>query len=169
MNRRPAFTLVELVAVIVLTAILTAASIEGLRGLAQWRIASGIGRVEADVRYARDAALLSGRRTACVFDLSDQTYEVRQEDEPSTGAMTATVIDHPTTYQPWTVYVGDLASGLQISSVNNVSTPAIAFDGEGVPIQMTGTILTANATIDFSDGAVLRVYAGSGLSEVVWP
>lgn len=169
MKPRPAFTLVELVAVIVLTLILTAASIHGLRGLGEWRTAAGIRRVEADLRYARDAALLSGRRTACVFDLSAQTYELRQEDEPGMGALSATVIDHPTTYLPWSVVVGELASGLAITSLSDSQSPAIGYDGEGLPIRLTGTRYSANITVNFNDGAVLRVYAGSGLPEVVWP
>ena len=169
MNRRSAFTLVELVAVIVLTMILTAASIEGLRGVSAWRTAAGIRRVEADLRYARDTALLSGRRTACVFDLTDQTYELRQETTPGTGSLSAAALDHPTTYQPWIVSIGDLASGLAIATLPNVQNSAIGFDGDGMPIRLTGARYSSNLSVNFNDGSSLCVYAGSGLSEVVWP
>lgn len=168
-SRRPAFTLVELVAVIVLTMILTAASIAGLRGVGEWRTAAAIRRVEADLRYARDAALLSGRRTACVFDLTDQAYELRQEDEPGNGTLNARLLDHPTTYRPWRVAVGDLAPGLSIAALPNVQNSAIGFDDFGLPIRLTGARYVGNVTVNFSDGTVMRVYAGSGLPEVVWP
>jgi prepilin-type N-terminal cleavage/methylation domain-containing protein len=89
MSRR-GFTLVELSLVIVLTLILTSVVIHGLRGIGSWRAAAAIGRVQADVLYARDQALLSGRRTLCVFDATSQTYEIKQEAAPASGSISAT-------------------------------------------------------------------------------
>ena len=85
MKGRRGFTLVELVMVIVLTLILTSVSIKGLQGITAWRSAAAVQRVQADVLYARNQALLSTRRTVCVFDPSSHTYEIQQEAAPGSG------------------------------------------------------------------------------------
>lgn len=160
------FTLTELVLVIVLTLILTSVAIRGLSGLSSWRAAASVRRVQADVLFARNQALLSSRRTLCAFDLGNQTYEIQQESTPASGPITATVIDHPLTDEPWQVALADLSGQMGISSA---PTPTFGFGPDGVPVETSGARVSDDISVVFSNGATLTVLAGSGLSEVSWP
>jgi hypothetical protein len=160
---------VELVLVIVLTLILSAAAINGLHGVNTWRRSATINRIQADLLYARNQALLSGRRTLCVFDLGQQTYEIQQEAAPGTGALSAALVDHPLTDEPWQIAMAELAGGVRISSLPNLSQPSFGFGGDGLPIAATGTRVKSDLDVTFNTGATLTVFAGSGLSEVRWP
>jgi prepilin-type N-terminal cleavage/methylation domain-containing protein len=163
---RRGFTLVELVMVIVLTLILTSVSIKGLNGISAWRSAAAVQRVQADVLYARNHALLSMRRTLCVFDPNSHTYEIQQEATPASGAIAAALIDHPATSAPWQITLSDLSSGLAISAA---PTPTFGFGTDGLPVDASGTRIGSDISVTFSNGAILTVQAGSGLSEVSWP
>ncbi len=169
MTRRSGFTLVELVLVISLTLVLTAGAISGLRGVDTWRASSAVRRVQTDLQYARDLAVLSARRTLCVFDLDSMTYEIRQEPTPGGGAISGNVLAHPLTEQPWEVAVSGLSGGLRITSVSTVDPPTFGFGADGRPLDPAGTALRKDVGIRFSNGAALSVRAGSGLCEVRWP
>jgi prepilin-type N-terminal cleavage/methylation domain-containing protein len=166
MTRRGGFTLTELVMVIVITLILTAAAVAGLQGIGSWRSAATVQRVQADVLYARNQALLSQRRTLCVFDTNTHTYEIQQEAVPADGAIAATVIDHPLTSEPWQISLQSLSSGLTISAA---PTPTFGFGADGLPVDSAGTRCASDISVTFSNGATLTVFCGSGLSEVSWP
>jgi prepilin-type N-terminal cleavage/methylation domain-containing protein len=163
-TRQAGFTLVELVLVIVLTLVLTAASIKGINGVGEWRAAAAVRRVNADITYARNQALLSGRRTLWVLDTGDQTYEIRQEAAPASGAITAASIDHPLTDESWVVTIQDLSSGLAASS----DDPVFGFGSDGTVINSSGSRLTDDVVVTFDNGATITVTAGSGLSQVSW-
>lgn len=167
--RRPAFTLVESVLAITLTMILTAAAIGGLRGVQSWRASTAVRRVQSDLLFARQAALLSGRRTLCVFDLQNKSYEVQQEATPRTGALVASVIEHPLAGVAWRVRLGDLAAGLGVSLSPSLSPSAVGFNATGSPVNSSGTLLASDVVLTFTSGAKLTVRAGSGLCEVAWP
>ncbi len=168
MGRR-GFTLVESVLAIAISAILTAAALGGLRGVQTWRGAAAVRRVQSDLLSARQMAMLSTRRTLCVFDLAKMTYEVQQESSPGRGAIVATVIDHPLTSEPWRVTLGDLAAGLGVR-FNPVLSPAtFGFDAAGLPENTAGSVLAKDLVLTFTSGATLKLRAGSGLCEVNWP
>jgi prepilin-type N-terminal cleavage/methylation domain-containing protein len=164
-----AFTLVECVMVIVLTLILTAAAIGGLRGTQTWRASAAAKRVQSDLLYARSAALLSGRRTLCIFDTGQGTYELQQEATPASGAIAGVVLDHPVTDAPWRVTLADLASGLTLSFPPTLNPAEIGFDIAGMPINRSGAALANDITINLGNGSTLTLRAGSGLCEVSWP
>ena len=166
MTRRRGFTLVEMVMVIVLTLILTSVSIKGLHGISTWRSSAAVQRVQADVLHARNQALLSARRTLCIFDLDSQTYEIQQEPTPASGSISAVLVDHPLTSEPWRVALQDLSGSLSISSA---PTATFGFDTDGMLVAASGTRLSSDVDVTFNNGATLTVFAGSGLSEVNWP
>jgi prepilin-type N-terminal cleavage/methylation domain-containing protein len=166
MMSRRGFTLVELVLVIVITLILTSTAIHGLAGVTDWRAAAAVRRAHADVTHARSQAMLTGRRTLCIFDADSSTYELRQEATPGSGPLAAEILDHPLSGQAWQVMLRDLSSGLEIDSA---PTPAFGFGRDGLPIDSSGAYLDDDIDITFSGGATLRVLAGSGLLEMSWP
>jgi len=166
MNRRTAFTLAELVTVIVLTTILSAGALAGLRGLGRWRDATAQRRLVADLRHARALAMLTGRRTMVVFDLASQSWRLEQEDQPAEGSFRGSTIIHPQSFQPWVVRLPDIASSLRIASLTNVSGGRIGFAADGLPIDAAGNRPRKSAVITLNNGRLVAVYAGSGFCEV---
>lgn len=166
MKRRTAFTLVELVLVIVLTAILAAGALGALRGLGRWRDAAALKRLVADLRHARSLAIFSGTRTMIVFDLNQQSWQLQRETAPASGAFRGSTITHPQTYRPWQVRLSDLAAGLRITSIDNAPRRRIGFDARGLPLDAGGALLRRSPVIRLNNGRSLTVYAGSGLCEV---
>jgi prepilin-type N-terminal cleavage/methylation domain-containing protein len=167
--RHRAFTLVECVMVIVLTLILTAAAIGGLRGTQTWRASAAAKRVQSDLLYARSAALLSGRRTLCVFSTTQPGYQLQQEASPASGAIAGVVLNHPVTDAPWRVTLADLAPGLTLSLPSALNPAEIGFDTIGMPVNRAGAGLANDITINLGNGRTLTLRAGSGLCEVSWP
>jgi prepilin-type N-terminal cleavage/methylation domain-containing protein len=166
---RRSFTLVESVLVLAISAILTAAALGGLQGVQSWRAAAAVRSVQNDVLSARQMALLSTRRTLCVFDLAQMNYEVQQESAPGSGAIVAAVIDHPLTREPWRVTLSDLAGGLGVSFNPVLSPTTFGFDAVGLPVTGAGSALGSDLVLTFTTGATLTLRAGSGLCEVTWP
>jgi Tfp pilus assembly protein FimT len=163
------FTLVESVLVILLTLILTSVALGGLRGVQSWRAAAAVRRVQADLLYARNAALTSGRRTLCVFDLARMTYEIQQESSPGSGAVAATPLEHPVTGAAWSVALSDLAAGLQVRFAPALNPATFGFDAAGLPMRSTGGALGSDLVMTFGGVGTLTIRAGSGLCEVTWP
>jgi Tfp pilus assembly protein FimT len=166
---RPAFTLIEAVLAIILTLILVTVAIGELSGVASWKAAAAVRRVQSDLLYARQAALISGRRTLCVFDLATACCDLKQEAAPGTGAITAVAINHPLTGAPWHVVLADLAPGLGVSFSPAMNPASIGFDGAGRPVTSAGAGLTSDLVLQFTSGARLMLRYRSGLCEVSWP
>ena len=154
---------------ITLTMILAAMAIGELTGVASWKAAAAVRRVQSDLRYARQAALLSGRRTLCVFDLANASYDLQQEAAPGTGSITALALDHPLTGSPWQVALPDLSPGLGVSFTPTMNPASIGFDAAGRPVTSAGAALTRDLVLEFTTGARLTVRYRSGLCEVTWP
>lgn len=169
MKRAHGVTLVELVLVIVLTLILASAAIGGLKGVQTWRAAAAIRRIQADLTYTRNLAMISSRRTLCVFDSSGDSYEIRQEAVPSQGPISGSPVLHPLTGQPWSVALAELGGAVGINTVTGVSNESLGFGGDGMPLDALGQPAAGNVTVELSNGADIVVYRGSGLSEAVWP
>ncbi len=166
MNTRRAWTLSELVLVIVLTAVLAAGALGALRGLGRYRDAAAEKRLVDDLRHARGLAMFTGRRTMVVFDLGAQSWRIEQEHHPGTGYFAGSTIVHPHTFAPWEVRLPQIAATLRIVSLSNAPNRHIGFDADGLPIDHAGNNLRRSPTISLSNGRTLVVYSGSGLCEV---
>ncbi|GEM_PF-3081947 len=166
---RRALTLVELVLVLTLTLILSAAAIGGLRGVQTWRAAAAVRRIQADLQYARSLAMLSTRRTLCVFEPGNVSYQLQQEPSPASGNIAGQTIIHPVTDQPWQVVLSDLASNLTVSISPAQNPASFGFDTSGALVNAAGSVLAGDVVMSFNTGATIRLHAGSGLCEVTWP
>ncbi|MEW6252977.1 MAG: hypothetical protein AB1716_20255 [Planctomycetota bacterium] len=166
---RRGVTLVELVLVITLTLVLSAAAIGGLRGVQSWRTSAAVRRVQADLDYARSLALLSGRRTLCRFDLAASSYELQQEPQPASGVIQGSPLVHPLDGRAWQVALDDLAAELTVTLQPVLTASAIGYGTDGLPVDANGTAVGQDVRLTFSNGAVLTLRSGSGLSEVTWP
>jgi Tfp pilus assembly protein FimT len=171
--RRRAFTLVESIMVIVITMILTAASFAGLRGVQTWRATAAVRRVQSDLLYARSAAMLSGRRTLCVFDTSQNRYTLQQEANPppagSPVAIVGVTLEHPVTGSTWQVALNDLANGLTMTFPSGFTPTEIGFDVSGLMCRRMGSTMGKDVTLTLGSAGTVTVRGSSGLSEVSYP
>ena len=167
--RQPsAFTLVEAALAITLTLILTAAAIGGLVGVQAWRGSSAVRRFQADLLYARDAALLSTRRVMCVLS-AGTSYQLQQESTPGTGNVVSAILQHPMTDQPWQVAFGSIASGLSLTVQPALNPTEFGFGTDGRLISRNGGAQPSDVVLTFNKGAVVTLRTGSGLCELRWP
>lgn len=163
------FTLTELVMVITLTLLLSATAIGGLIGMKSWRAAAAVRRVNEEILYARNLAVLTGRRTLWACDLANQTYEIRQEAAARGGALDAQPLPHPLTGAAWNVALAELAAGLSISAMDGGDNGRIGFDTAGVPSGAAGNALKDNVQVKFTNQMRITVFSGSGLCEIERP
>lgn len=165
--RRRALTLMELALTLVVILVLAGAAVGAVKGAATWRRTGGVKRVAADLTYARDLALLTGCRTLWSFQAASQSYTLRQESSPATGALGGTALVDPLTGAAWNVALAGLG-GLAISGITGTPDSAVGFSPEGTPLRTSGASVSASIQITLSNGAVLTVDRGSGLAGVAW-
>jgi len=169
---RPAFTLVELVTVIVILAIVgsfvggpTMAYIDTMRS------GAAAARMAADLRYAQRVAVGSGLRTWVSFDDANDAYSLFMEDLANPGKANRLALMHPLDQSTGAVQFGSgTFVGVSIDSVSINGTSELEFDSFGVPYDTSGIALTANGTIAMSNGRAVQVHpVGGYVEQVAWP
>ncbi len=171
-RRAPAFTMVELVTVIVILAIVggfvggpTMAYIDTMRS------GAAAARLTADVRYVQRVAVGSGLRTWVTFDDPNDSYSLFMEDLANPGKANRLALMHPLDQSTSAVQFGTgTFAGVSINSVSINSTSEVEFDSFGVPYDDNGAALTATGTIVLSDGRAVQVHpVGGYVEQVTWP
>lgn len=75
-----AFTLVELMIVIVIIGVAAAMAIPMMSSAASFQIRAGANMVAADLEYAKSMAISRGQPYSVVFDVDAESYEIRDQD-----------------------------------------------------------------------------------------
>lgn len=164
---RRAFTLIELVAVIVLIAIV-AVVVGGptLSHIAGMRSSAAASRLAADVRYAQRIALAAGLKTWVAFDAAGDSYALYREDPDNPGRAARLSLAHPLDPSTNEVQFGDgTFSGVSIASVNINSTDEIEFNHFGVPSDENGVALSSHGDVTLSNGVIVRIHPAGGMVE----
>lgn len=163
--RRSAFTLIELLAVLICTAVLAAAAAPALSGLASGRCAAAARRVQLDLAWARQRAMSSGATHWVSFSTAGQTYSVQGENPASPGKAGAVTLPDPATNAPMVVRLnlGEF-TGVLLTAVALGGGTEVGFDRLGRPLTPAGSPLAADGTISLTGGHVVRVLTGSGLA-----
>src|SRR6266850_7093494 len=91
-RRRAAFTLIELIAVISITAILAAVAVPSMTSLSANRSTIAGKQILRDISFARERAMLTGTRCWLTFNAVTDTYSVLSENPASPGRGGASVI-----------------------------------------------------------------------------
>lgn len=167
-NRGRAFTLIELVAVIVLVAIL-AASVGGpiLSSLGSIRTRHAAARLAGDLAYLQRIALNTRRRTWAVIDVAGNRVRYYVEDAANPGKANRQPLVHEATGSSDAVQFGaGEFRGAALSSCSIAGTGELEFDSFGAPYDGNETALVADGTIAFNGGVTLTIRAVSGLVEV---
>jgi prepilin-type N-terminal cleavage/methylation domain-containing protein len=156
MRQQHGFTLMEMVAVILLVSILSFAMISRMsnKGI---ELAAQVDQLAGDIRYTQSLAMTQGQRFRIDFNTGANTYQILTQ---AGGAVT-----HPVTGGSGAISLGN---GITYSAVSNA---VIVFDGLGRPYSNTatpGTLLGADAVITLvADGEMNSVRISPQTGRVV--
>lgn len=165
-----AFTLVELMTVVVIVGILAATAIPAFGTLSSSRRAAAGKEVARLLLVARSCALASGRPTGLKFDAGSALTLV---NIPTTGAAPTAMVD-PMGQPEATVALPGLFDGVNVLSVvlgdSTSGNVTLWFAYDGTPQTRTsggvlGSTWASDATITLTGGGTLTVRRGSGLIE----
>jgi prepilin-type N-terminal cleavage/methylation domain-containing protein len=166
-TRRPSrgdgFTLIELVAVMVIVAVLAAVAVPSLDAIGQTRAAMAARQLLRDLTFARQRAVATGTVSWVVFDPDAETWSVLGEDPAAPGRAGAALLTDPATGRNHVQQL-DAGSfvGVQIVSAAFDGDVEVGFDWLGRPLNAAETALAADGTVTLSGGHVLRVAAMTG-------
>ena len=159
---RPAgFTLIELVAIIVIIAV-TASIAAATLNLSSGRTALAAKRLQRDMTHARQRAIATGLTHWVVISPGSNLWSVLTEDSANPGRANAAVINDLATGRPYSITLGaDEFVGVSIASCNFDGLTEIGFDWVGKPVTTVGP-LAAQGLIAFTGGRQIIVEAGTG-------
>lgn len=161
---RRGFSLIELVVVMVMTAILAAVAIPATASLATSRRAVAARQMSRDLNFARQRALATGRTMWVVFSTSADTYTMLEEPVGLAGRTNATALIDPSTGRVFAeaLNTGEYA-GVDLSAVSFGGGSEVGFDWRGRPKRNDTTFLTSTATITIT-GATITIQPETGLA-----
>ncbi len=158
-TRRPGFTLIELVVVILALAILSLLAVEKIAGLDSGRDRLAADELRVNLRYIRNLAMARERMTRVVFSVASNSYAVEICDTNGSFALAA----NPATQLPWVVNVGRRFPGVEFASVNIGGSNLLYFNiTNGAPCISTNAQLASEGAIVFNSGRRLTVAPGTG-------
>ena len=139
------FSTIELIIVIVILGVMAAMAIPLWPG-SSINVSAEAGHLAADILYAQSLAITTGQRYFWIRT-GATTYQIRNFSNvaityPGTGSVTIT-----------------LNSGISFSTITNLPSNLVAFDGKGQPYTTSispGTRLNASATIRIIGGGITK-------------
>ena len=157
------FTLVELLAVMLIVGVLAASAVPSLRKMASTQASMAAAILLSNLTHARQLAIATGTRTWVVFDTGAETWTVLSEDPSSPGRVNATVINDPATGGTLVQTLGTGSfSGAQIISASFDSNPEVGFDWLGRPLNSAENSLVAQGTVTLTDNHLIQVAVSTG-------
>lgn len=157
------FTLVELIAVIVIALIMSGVAVASLGPWQGARRGMAAKRLQRDLAFARQRALATGTNHWLVFSVGSQNWNLLVEDPANPGRAHAVALTDTATGQAYLTQLGaDPLVGVRLESAAFDGQPEVGFDWLGRPLNSTGAFLAADGQAVFASGATVGVAAGSG-------
>ena len=163
-TRRPhaggGFTMIELIAVIVILAVISVGAAASLSSLQDSRAAMAGKSLLRDLTFARQHAIATGRKTWVEFDTTAKDWRILAE-VPSVSGRTAVFDTATGSDYVQAIDTGSFA-GIDFVSVDFTSTDEVGFDWLGRPFDATDTALAAAGTVTLTGNHVVRVHQETG-------
>jgi prepilin-type N-terminal cleavage/methylation domain-containing protein len=159
-----AFTLIELVVVIVVLSILSAMVLPRMVSGDAFRLRVGSLLVEQDLRYAADHALSTGNTVRCVFDTAQNRYDFWKQSSPGVW----TRLPRPGTGEDFEAVLGtDPYAGLTLTGADVAGQNELFFNSQGLPLDETLAPLSVPATVTLNGTRVIQITPVSGLVKLL--
>lgn len=137
-----AFTLAELIIVVVILSIAALLAVPMMSSAADSQLRSATNMVAADLEYAKSMSISRQQDYSVVFNVGGNSYEIQDES--------GSVIDHPVRVgTSFSVIISNDSrlSEVQLDSVSFDSTSTITFDYLGSPFNGNGTALNNGSIV----------------------
>ena len=151
-----AYTLIELIAVMVLIAIMAAVAVPSIGNLTSTRASTAARQLARDLTFARQQAGARGVTMWVVFSTSNETYSILAERASTPGLANALTITDPATGRPFVqrFMAGDFIDvDLTSVSIGGNNGTHLGFDWLGRPLNSAGAVLTSGSSISLNNGA----------------
>ena len=163
LSRGGGFSLIELIAVMVIVGILAAVAAPVLSAATGARAAMAAKQLVRDLTFARQRAVATGTRSWVVLDTAADTWSVLAEDPSSPGRINAAVLTDPATSGPFVQSLGvNQFVGVQVVTAAFDGNVEIGFDWLGRPLNQTEAALAAQGSVTLSGSHVITVEVESG-------
>lgn len=157
-NRVPAFTLVEVLIVLVIIGIIAAIAVPMYSSAASVQLKTAANMITSDLEYAKSMAISTGQTYQIVFDTAAESYSIKVKDINGNYQLIA----HPV--HVGINYIVNFASDIRLNKVDIVSTTfgvgnTIMFNYLGTPLDGGGASLN-NGSIFLrvsADGSTMTV------------
>lgn len=168
-GRSAAFTLVELLVVVVMLGVLAAVAIPSMASAQTSRSRAAAQQIGQDLTFARRRAQATGVVSWVIFTPVQSMYSVMAESTVTPGRANASTISDPATRTPMLVRLGQSGfDGVSIQSTT-LTNNEVGFDRFGRPLLTSGVVMTSNGTISLSSNASVTIAAQTGLITVSTP
>jgi prepilin-type N-terminal cleavage/methylation domain-containing protein len=168
-STRRGFTLIEVIAVLIVTAIMGALAVGSLGSLSSSRAADAGRTVLQDVSFARDRAMSTGLPHWVVFDAAAESYSVLV-DSTGGGYASAAALTDPATGSAMVVRLNrEQHSGVFIEYVSFDDATVVGFDWLGRPLLADGQRIAKEGQVQLTGGVTVSLDVTSGAPRLVLP
>ena len=154
---RCAFTLIEILAVVVILAIAALIAIPVFTGASQIQVKAAADKLAADLEYAKSMAIANQRTHKVVFDAVQESYDIWAYDGLTS---TWTLITDPVKKQAdfrVTYPQESRLSKVRITAADFNGTSTVQFDYTGTPRDASGNALSTGTVALESQGMTLTI------------
>lgn len=159
-----AFTLVELIAVIILVGVLAVSAAVSFNSIPASRRTVAERQIQRDLVFARERTMATGIRHWVVFSVPTQSYSVLAENPLNPGRANATTITDPATQSPFVQRLNlNEYTGVTLASATFDSAAEVGFNWLGEPLNTTANALAATGVVQITGGGQVQVQIGTGM------
>jgi prepilin-type N-terminal cleavage/methylation domain-containing protein len=141
-RRAPAFTLIEIIAVVVILAIAALIAVPAFSGASQMQVKAAADKLAADIEYAKSLAVTTQKVHRVTFDIGAESHTI-------TNVTDGVTVNDPVRKAAFTVtYPNDSRlSSVRLQSATFGSGSSVQFDSTGTPQDSGGAALGATGTV----------------------
>ncbi len=156
------FTLIEVIMVIVIIGILIRVAVPRFNAFYAAKLSGALKKVVSDIRYTQQLAVSGHDTYSMIFDVANNTYEVRRVSDNSLAVDPFSRGSLQINFNTSPQY-----NGIDITSVNFGGTSTLRFTWEGVPQSGSGVNLSSDGSIAFSyQGNTGTIYVTANTGKV---